>query len=207
MNNYSRANLRRARPGEGRTGAASVGARITMFARLWTGAIGSTLELCRAEGHPICRDTAAAYLRDPRFKQALHERNAETPGAGVLGADDLKRWLTRVVVGVERDDGVGLKRRSRSAALAKNKSPSAAPRTFLSGSDRLKAADLLGRSLGAFVGRAEVLSGDLRVSVTDLLDDDLKHAKPVHDVSAQVVDKIAQVVDKRCEENVAALLE
>jgi hypothetical protein len=157
--------------------AASKLGRMAMFAKLWTGSIGQTVALCRQEGMKICPDTAASYLRDPRFVELLRSGKASTPGSGVWQREELQRYLTRVAAGLEMDgftaaDAASLAKGSLSAGDNAG-APKMGQLKQTKVADRLRAAELLGRTLGAFLDKAEV-SGDLKVSVVDLLDQDLK---------------------------------
>lgn len=167
-----------------------------MFAKLWNGTIIGTLKLCAEQGMVIHRDTAAGYLRDPRFIDIMREEQAHKPGSGIWTIDELKRFLTRVAAGIEPDG-------YDTICVAIPIVPGDADYDFEQGGsqfrrefhqvekpskmrDRTKASDILGRTLGAFVDRVEI-TGDLKVSVTDLLDDDLRQVIDVTPSSEQPV--------------------
>lgn len=192
-------------------------ARLEMFARLWVGNIEQTIELCKAEGISVCYNTAATYLRDHRFIDVMRAQKAEAPGTGIWTVEELKRFYTRVAAGIEPDgftlvllkepiipgeDDYDEAKGGQQWRTIEKRAP------FYPGlAIRKSAADSLGKTLGANVDKLE-LTGDLRVTVTDLLDDDLRHAKPVQDARAQVVDKRAQVLElaDESEIDVSALL-
>ncbi len=169
-------------------------ARLELFAALWTGTIGGTLALCKAEGVDFSAETAARYLRDPKFIDLMREHKAMRPGSGVWTREELQRFLTRVAAGIEpegtrlvtvreaiipREDDYDDKIGGYQYRLVDREEP-----YYPKMADRIKAADLLGRTMGAFIDRVDV-SG--QVSVVDLLDDDLRHAKPVLDASPPVL--------------------
>jgi hypothetical protein len=176
-------------------------ARLELFARHWNGTIDGTLKLCARDGISICKDTATDYLRDPRFIDAMRHQQAQAPGAGIWTVDELKRFLTRVAAGVEPDGYSTIILKEPIFELDDDydvdlggeqwrRVEKHVPRYPRMG-DRTRAAELLGKALAAFVDRVDV-SGEIKWSVADLLDDDLKSAKPIYDL-AQVVDNVALI--------------
>lgn len=182
---------------------APTNARMEMFARLWDGNVQSTLGYCKLEGLVICDKTALRYMRDPRFIDIMRAQKNEAPGEGIWTVEELKRFYTRVAAGLEvegykivllkepiipGEDDYDESKGGHQWRTVEKQVPVYPDMTV-----RKSAADSLGKTQGAFLDKIE-LSGDLKVSVVDLLDDDLKHCKPVHEVLAQVVDTPMQLI-------------
>ena len=181
-------------------------ARMALFAQRWDGNVGSTLARCRADGFEISADSATRYLQNPKFMDLLRDQQASSGGVGVWTRVELQQHLTRVIAGLESEG-------HHTVVVIEPVVPSDADYDAAQGGrqmrkverreayypkmgDRLKAADLLGKTLGAYSEKLE-LSGDLKISVVDLLDEDLKHAKCVSNPhTAEVRADHAQVVDR-----------
>lgn len=157
------------------------------LARCWTGDAYTSISACAEEGIVLTEGAVLRYMRDPRFMDLLRREN-ETPGSGVWSRHQLQQWLTRVASGLESD---GFERvevwepiepcdadygESEGGKQWRSKYIRVPKTAELK--DRLKAADLLGKTLGAYIDKVEV-SGELKMSFTDLLDDDIKLAKDV----------------------------
>jgi hypothetical protein len=160
-------------------------AKLALFAKLWAGNIIDTLAACAAHGLSVSRPQATQYLKHPRFIDLLTAEHEGRGGSGIWAKMELQRFLTRVVAGIEPD---GYEMVSKlvlilpfeddyDQALGGDQWRKEYVRveTYPSMAERLKAADLLGRTMGAFMEKIEV-TGDLKVSVSDLLDDDLRPA-------------------------------
>ena len=172
---------------------------LACFARNWCGTIAGTIERCAQDGFPITRETGGRYLRDPRFITYTQLASPLKPGEGIWTVDDIKRFLTRVASGIEperydliivkepiliTDDDYDHDLEGEQWRKVEKHVP-----IYPGMRDRTKAVELLGKTQAAFTDNVNVQG---QFSIVGLLDADLK---PVHDVHAQVVDRLTQVVD------------
>lgn len=175
------------------------------FARFWSDNVADTIELAKDFGFHITPSMARMYMRHPSFVRILRERDGIVKHAdGTWSREDMEKWLTRIAAGLQTD---GHEKVTHTEPIVPGENDYDEE---LGGSqfrrvdqlfakpaelkERMKAVELLARMRGLFVEKVQL---EASVSVTELLDDDLKHAKRVVDAQTQVVDKVLQVVDKR----------
>lgn len=157
--------------------------RVQQFCQMWTGSIPGTIEAMRACGIPMNTTKALRYYEDPAVRRAIYLKTEQTEG--VMSKNALLNYWTRLVQGQEPDwvltdvlekvteqDAEG----NEVTRMVTVKKPVPVPAEMKA---RLKASELLGKAHLMFVERVQV-EGDLKISIGDVLDDDLKlaHAKP-----------------------------
>lgn len=152
-----------------------------LFIKYFDRTIRHTIEAMQKAGHRLTVGTGQQYFKDPAVRMAIRIRTDRL--GGVLTKLELQQLWSRVAEGVEADwmtrnvptmvdeeyeDEEGQKHTRRRVKWIRE--AVAVPPSL---SDRLKASELLGKSVLAFVERIE-LSGDLNISINDVLDEDLK---------------------------------
>jgi hypothetical protein len=138
------------------------------FVQLFDGTIAGTTERMRKAGFPVTPRKAKQYYNDPAVRLAIRHR-ADRLGA-IATKEELQKFWTRVVDGVESepqlidvidtvqeidpDTGQTVERRAKAQKVV---------HVPVGIQARLKASELLGKSLMAFVERVEV-SADLSLA-------------------------------------------
>lgn len=164
--------------------------RRAAFVRLFDGTVRGTIAALKREGIIVSHAAALDMYHDPVVRQAIRERAERMPG--VLQKQDLQEFWTRVAEGAEAEPVmVDAIKEVRTAdpefgEVVRQVEVKEITWVPVDMKTRLKASELLARSQGLFMDKVQ-LEGDLKISVTDLLDGDLAaKAKPaVVDVEAE----------------------
>lgn len=164
----------------------NVAAKKQTFVQYWTGTIGGTVEAMHADNVDISAGCANEYFKDPKVRMAIRIKTDNMNG--VATKVELQQFWTRVMEGAEGEivmrEVVEEVVDEEGVRLTLVKRPHHLPPKM---SDRLKASELLGKSVLAFVEKIE-LSADVHISIADVLDQDLKDAALLDDARTMEAD-------------------
>jgi hypothetical protein len=179
--------------------------RKAAFVRHWRGTIHGTHLAMKAAGLDVTRELLRRLYDDPAVRQAIRIWTDRQPG--VIKKTGLQQFWTRIVDGAEcntvvlkvTEAYVDADGEPRSRVVDKTvEVPPDLP-------ERLKASELLGKSMMAFTDKLELSGG---VTLTALLDEDLRQgAIDVEATPAEGADALlADGVDPRIADEVSDLL-
>ena len=166
--------------------------KMATVAAFWRGDVDSTHKALADEGYEVSKAAVGRICTRAQFARIVQRSLSRKPG--VASRQELQEFLTAVMRGEVHDGVDHIKQWEQISPkdadwCADQKGiqwrPITIPLPRAAGlSTRLKAAELLGRTICAFVEHVEV-SGSIKM--TDLLDNDLKQAIPIQ--GATVIDR------------------
>lgn len=158
-------------------------------AQFWRGDARATHDALERDGYNISYSTVSRISKHVRFPDRVKEVLDKKPG--VASRHELQEFLTAVMRG-EITDGVDwIDVYEKVGPLEDDYDPieggdqfrkvkKSVPRAAKL-SDRLKASELFGRTICAFTDQVQI-NGEVKFTMSALLDDDLKKVLPAHEI-------------------------